>query len=110
MADIPLKDYVDTAAAGLFRLGVTVTVGLLVLFFVGDFKNSKAVGLALRGAEEATKVALDAAEAKGVQHNGLIDRMREMQATFVTKGNVMSFLVALGICTTIYFTFLRGGA
>jgi putative NIF3 family GTP cyclohydrolase 1 type 2 len=110
MANIPLKDYVDAKETGLLRLVGVTAVGLLILFFVGDLKDSKAVRIALDGTGEATKVAKAEAKDALLKHNGLIDRMRELSATYVTKGSVMSFLVAVGICVTIYFAFLRGAS
>jgi hypothetical protein len=48
------------------------------------------------GMEKATAVALTAADEKGVAHNGLIDRMREMSKQYVTWPTVM-LLMALAV-------------
>lgn len=101
------KSCIDTRISALLWLGIAVSVGFAAVIFTLDHKNGKAVEAALAAQERATHVAFEAAEAKGVQHNGLIDRMREMSATFVTRGNVYSAILAAAAVSGIYFGFAR---
>jgi hypothetical protein len=103
--DVSLKSYVDAGNRWMLLLGLSVVVGMGTVIAVIDVKNAKATTLALGGAEEAIKVAVKSVEEKGVHHNGLIDRMREMSAQYVTRGNVYAALVAAGICSAIWGVF-----
>ena len=103
MSDISPKSYIHLGLVGLFAVGVTAAIGFAAVIVTLDKKNTQAVALALEGQEEATKVALDAAAEKGLHHNGLIERMREMSATYVTRGNVYSAIVAAAAVSGIYF-------
>jgi hypothetical protein len=107
MTDVPLRDYTDARIADLRLVGVVVALSILTVIFTMNAGNAKATKLALDGSEKATSVALAASDAKGVAHNGLIDRMREMSATFITRGNVVSFLTAIAACAAIYLAFVR---
>lgn len=98
---VPIRTYVNS-------LALVMALGFATVIFTLDRKNGEAVKLALEGQEKATKVAFEAAEAKGIQHNGLIERMREMSAQFVTRGNIYSALIAAGVVSGIYFEIARG--
>lgn len=65
----PLRDYIDSQIAGLRR--EIEAVDRLHHMLAAE-------------REKATRVAFDAANEKGVHHNGLIDRMREMSKQYVT--------------------------
>jgi hypothetical protein len=97
MSKVPIRSYVNTVA-------LVMAIGFAAIIFTLDRKNGEAVDRALVAQEKATKVAFEAAEAKGIQHNGLIDRMREMSGQFVTRGNIFSALIAVGAVVTIYAT------
>jgi hypothetical protein len=97
MSKVPIRSYVNTVA-------LVMAIGFAAIIFTLDRKNGEAVDRALVAQEKATKVAFEAAEAKGIQHNGLIDRMREMSGQFVTRGNIYSALIAVGAVVTIYAT------
>lgn len=66
---VPLRDYVDLQVKGLRR----------ELEAIDRLHHMLAAER-----EKATRVAFDAANEKGVHHNGLIDRMREMSKQYVT--------------------------
>lgn len=84
---VPMRAYVNTIA-------VLMAISFATVIIILDRKNG-----------EATSVAFKAAEAKGVQHNGLIERMREMSAQYITRGNLYSALIAAGVVSGIYFGF-----
>lgn len=94
---ISIKDYIDARHNAVLLLGLTITIAVAVIILTLDVKSAK-----------ATRVAMAAAEAKGIQHNGLIERMREMSATYITRGNILSALIAAGIVSGIYFGFAGG--
>jgi len=98
---VSLQTYVNS-------LAFVITVGFATVIFTLDRKNGEAVDRALVAQEKATKVAFEAAEAKGIQHNGLIERMREMAGTYITRANVFSALLAAGVVSGIYFGFAKG--
>lgn len=100
---VSIKEYVDLGRNGLLLIGTVAAIGFAAVIVTLDKKNAQAVELALEGQEEATKVALAASDAKGIAHNGLIERMREMSATSITRGNIYSALIAAGIVSGIYF-------
>lgn len=104
---VPMKAYVDARTRGLLWVGITAALGFAAVILTLDRKNGEAVKLALEGQEEATKVALAAAAEKGLHHNGLIDRMREMAGTYVTRGNVYSLIIGAAAVAGIYFGFSR---
>jgi hypothetical protein len=104
---VPMKDYVDLGRKGALLIGAVAAFGFAAVIMTLDKKNAKAVELALEGQEEATRVALDAAAEKGLHHNGLIERMREMSSTYITRGNLYSALIAAGVVSGIYFQFAR---
>jgi hypothetical protein len=87
---VPIRAYVNIVA-------LCMAIGFAVVIVILDHKNG-----------EATSVAFKAAEAKGIQHNGLIERMREMSQTYITRGNVYSALIAAGVVSGIYFGFAHG--
>jgi hypothetical protein len=89
MTHVPIRAYVNT-------LAICLALGFATIIVILDHKNG-----------EATSVAFKAAEAKGIQHNGLIERMREMSGTYITRGNLYSALLAAGVCATIYAAFLK---
>lgn len=66
---IPIRDYIDLKVEGLRR----------ELEAIDRLHHMLAAER-----EKATRVAFDAANEKGVHHNGLIDRMREMSKQYVT--------------------------
>lgn len=66
---VPLRDYIDLQTEGLRR--EIEAVDRLHHMLAAE-------------REKATRVAFDAANEKGVHHNGLIDRMREMSKQYVT--------------------------
>lgn len=103
-----MKAYIDARTRALMWVGITAALGFAAVIFMLDMKNGKAVSAALVAQEKATQVAFDAAEAKGVQHNGLIERMREMAGTYITRGNLYSALVAAGVVVAIYSQFRSG--
>lgn len=100
-----MKAYVDARSSALFWTGVCAVLGIVAVMLSLDMKNGKAVDRALVAQEKATHVAFEAAEAKGIQHNGLIERMREMSGTYITRANLYSALIAAGVVVTIYSQF-----
>jgi hypothetical protein len=82
---VPLREHIETVSKLRDRIALVAFLGLI------------AVGWAVvQGQEKATSVAFDAANEKGVAHNGLIDRMREMARQYVTWPTVM-LLLALAV-------------
>lgn len=94
---VPIRSYVNA-------LAIVMAIGFAAVIITLDRKNGEAVKLALEGQEEATRVALSAAAEKGLHHNGLIERMREMSSTYITRGNLYSALIAAGAVVGIYAT------
>lgn len=92
---VPLRSYVNS-------LALVIVLGFAAVIITLDRKNGQAIDRALVAQKEATQVAFAAAEAKGIQHNGLIERMREMSQTYITRGNLYSALIAAGVITSIY--------
>ena len=104
---VPIRDYTDAVVSGLRWWVVTAALGFAAIIITIDKKNDAAVKLALDGMREATKVALDAADAKGVQHNGLIEYLRQLMGKFITREALVAFVVALGVFTSVYVAFLK---
>ncbi len=96
MSKVPLKDHFDAVNAERRRTTIVAFLGLI------------AVGWAvIQGMEKATAVALTAANEKGVHHNGLIDRMREMSQQFVTWRMVLLLITLAITLATLAAGFLR---
>lgn len=91
MPDVPIKDYTDARIAGLFALGVAVTISFAVIIATLDVKNDK-----------ATKVAFAAAEAKGIQHNGVLDMLQKWIRTTITWPMLLAGLTGAGVAVGIY--------
>lgn len=88
---VSLKDYADAQVEGLFRLGVVVTISLLILIAVLDMKEAK-----------ANKVAFAAAEAKGIQHNGVLDMLQKWIRTTITWPMLLAGLTGAALAVGIY--------
>lgn len=93
---VPIKDYTDAAVSALRWQGIIVAIGFMVAIAIIDNKNGKAI-----------EVGFAAADAKGLQHNGVIEYFRQLLPKFITWQSVMSFLTALGICAAVYAVFLK---
>ena len=96
MSRVPLRDYVDETARLRDRANLIGAVGIVFV--------SAAI---FWGIVRATSVAFDAAEAKGVQHNGLIEYLRQLMGKFLTRESLIAFIAALGVFATIYVAFLK---
>jgi len=101
-----LKEHYDVIAASNRMIGLVAAIGLISIVMVMNAGNAKATALALEGQREATRVALEAANDKGAAHNGLIERMRELSSTYVTKTTVFLVLGAILGWGTLAWTVL----
>lgn len=93
---VPLREYTDETARLRDRALWIALGGLGLVMLITHILDAKATG-----------VAFAAAEAKGIQHNGLIERMREMALKYITRETVIAFLTAIGIFTALYVAFLK---
>lgn len=93
---VPLRDYADETARLRDRALWIGLAGLSLIVLTVHILDAK-----------ANTVAFAASEAKGIQHNGLIERMREMAARYITRDTVIAFLTAIGIFTALYVAFLK---
>lgn len=91
MSEVSIKDYADAQVNGLLRLGAIVTIGLLILIAVLDMKEAK-----------ANKVAFAAAEAKGIQHNGVLDMLQKWIRTTITWPMLLAGLTGAALAVGIY--------
>jgi hypothetical protein len=95
MNEVPLREYQEAINRERTRTIAVAFIGLV------------AVGWAvIQGMEKATHVALAAANEKGVAHNGLIDRMREMSKQYVTWPVVL-LLMALAVSIVSQFGMVK---
>lgn len=93
---VRLRSYIDETARLRDRALWVALGGLGLVVLVVHILDAK-----------ANTVAFAASEAKGIQHNGLIERMREMAARYITRETVIAFLSAIGIFTALYVAFLK---
>jgi len=91
MTKVPLREHLEAINRERSR---AIAIGFLGLIAVG--------WAVVHGMEKATAVALTAANEKGVAHNGLIDRMREMSKQYVTWPVVL-LLMALAVSIVSQF-------